>query len=64
MKKSEGAKIEKELKLLGRQIKAWTLTRGEMERAIIKMKAHVIKLKAAYLEIVNRRINLLQICMV
>jgi hypothetical protein len=54
MKKSEGAKIEKELKLLGHQIKAGTLTRGEMERAIIKMKAQVIRLKAAYLEIVNK----------
>lgn len=54
MKKSEGAKIEKELNLLGHQIKAGTLTREEMERAIIKMKAQVIKLKTAYLEIVNK----------
>jgi hypothetical protein len=54
MKKSEGAKMEKELKLLGYQIKAGTLTRGEIERAIIKMKAQVIKLKTAYLEIVNK----------
>ncbi|MCW3084045.1 MAG: hypothetical protein JWP12_1411 [Bacteroidetes bacterium] len=54
MKKSEGAKIEKELKLLGHQIRSGTLTCGEIERAIIKMKAQVIKLKATYMEIVNK----------
>ena len=54
MKKSEGIKMEKELKLLRHQLKNGTLTYGEMERALIKMKAQVIKLKAAYLGIVNK----------
>lgn len=54
MKKSEGKKIEKELKLLNAQIKAGSLTPAEMKKAIIKMKSQIIALKKAYLQIVDK----------